>query len=85
MNRLTIRLDSAPILRGAMRSKLVSALKESVVRAKLDTLTKRVAEIQDGQKSGRLGPRVVRTRLRFVKAERMKLVGVMRRLGWEVD
>lgn len=67
-----------------MPRSLLSLLKESVVRAKLETLTKRITALEADQRSGRLGARVIRARIRYIKKERQQLVGDMLDLGWRV-
>lgn len=65
----------------AMERQLV----ESVIRAKLDKINKRLEALQDGQRTGRLGPRTIRARVHNLKSERQKLVVEMQRHGYKVN
>lgn len=69
----------------ATMSELNKMLVESVARAEIGKLTRRVALLESEARSGRLGPRTVRARGRFLETERKRLVVVLRKWGCEVE
>jgi hypothetical protein len=64
---------------------LLAKLQESFFRVEIKKLDERITALKAGQDSGRLGPRVVRARKRFIEKDRRKLARVMRQHGYEVD
>jgi hypothetical protein len=75
----------APRSKTGSSDDLVSKLQESVYRAKLAKINKRVDELLKGQTTGRLGPRTVRARVRFLERDRKDLAADMRRHGYKVN
>jgi hypothetical protein len=66
-------------------AKLTKLLVESVARVEIGKLTRRVAALEEGARSGRLGPRTVRARGRFLEKDRKRLVFILRKWGYEVE
>lgn len=65
------------------RTRLQRNLEESVIRVRLQELKERITALETAQAASRLGPRVVRARLRHLNADREKLAAYMRHCGYK--
>lgn len=64
---------------------LLSTLTESLLLVRLRKLTVQVNKLQQAQGAGKLGPRVVRARVRRMQQERRDLVRLARRCGYNIE
>lgn len=65
-------------------TKSISRTGEALVRTRIAALDVRVKALNAAQTSDKLGPRVVRARLRYARFDYEKLCVVARRYGFEV-
>lgn len=57
---------------------------EKLVRTLIGELDAKIKLLTDAQRAGRIGPRLARYRLRFVRAEYDRLAAIARSFGFEV-
>lgn len=79
-----VPVPTRPYVVGSSCCNLAPMLGASLIRVKLAGLNARVTELQQGVDSGRIGPRVLRARRRYILRDMDRVESIARKYGFKI-